>query len=63
MTDLEIVNKAKNKAILRAEKAEKQLTKAKEIIRDFLSVAIDYIDPIDKNYYLIAEAEQLLKEE
>ena len=28
MTDLEIVNKAKNKAILRAEKAERQLTKA-----------------------------------
>lgn len=37
--------------------------KAKEIIRDFLSVAIDYIDPIDKNYSLIAEAEQFLNSE
>jgi hypothetical protein len=40
-----------------------QLTKAKQFIRDFLSVAVDYIDPIDKNYSLIAEAEQFLKEE
>lgn len=39
-----------------------QLNKAKQFIRDFLSVAIDYIDPIDKNYSLIAEAEQFLKE-
>ena len=38
------------------------LTKAKEFIRDFLSVAIDYIDPIDKNYSLITEAEQFLKD-
>ena len=36
--------------------------KAKEIIRDFLSVAIDYIDKEDKNYSFIAEAEQFLKE-
>jgi hypothetical protein len=42
-------------------KDEEQLTKAKEIIRDFLAVAIDYIDPIDKNYSLIVEAEQFLK--
>ena len=41
-------------------KAE-QLTKAKEIIRDFISVAIDYIDKEDKNYSYIAEAEQFLK--
>lgn len=40
-----------------------QLTKAKEIIRDFLSVAIDYIDKEDKNYSLIAEAEQFLNSE
>ena len=40
-----------------------QLNKAKQFIRDFLAVAIDYIDPIDKNYSLIAEAEQFLKEE
>lgn len=41
----------------------RQLEKAKEIIRDFLSVAIDYIDKEDKNYSLITEAEQFLKEE
>lgn len=41
---------------------EEQLTKAKEIIRDFISVAIDYIDPIDKNYSLIADSEQFLSE-
>ena len=40
-----------------------QLTKAKEIIRDFLSVAIDYIDKEDKNYSLIEEAEQFLNSE
>lgn len=40
----------------------KQLTKAKEIIRDFISVAIDYIDKEDKNYSYIAEAEQFLNE-
>ena len=39
-----------------------QLTKAKQFIRDFLAVAIDYIDPIDKNYSLIAEGQQLLSE-
>ena len=39
-----------------------QLNKAKQFIRDFLAVAIDYIDPIDKNYSLIAEAEQFLKD-
>ena len=39
-----------------------RLTKAKQFIRDFLSVAIDYIDPIDKNYSLIEEAEQFLKD-
>lgn len=37
-----------------------QLNKAKQFIRDFLAVAIDYIDPIDKNYSLIAESEQFL---
>lgn len=37
-------------------------TKAKEIIRDFLSVIIDYIDKEDKNYSFIVEAEQFLKE-
>ena len=42
--------------------AKETINKAKEIIRDFLSVAIDYIDPIDKNYSLIAEAEQFLSE-
>ena len=40
----------------------KDLCKAKEIIRDFLSVAVDYIDEEDKNYSFIAEAEQFLKE-
>ena len=39
-----------------------QLTKAREIIRDFLSVAIDYIDKEDKNYSLIEEGQQLLSE-
>lgn len=39
-----------------------QLTKAKEIIRDFISVAIDYIDKEDKNYSYIVEAEQFLKD-
>ena len=39
-----------------------QLNKAKQFIRDFLSVAIDYIDPIDKNYSLIAEAEQFIRD-
>ena len=39
-----------------------QLTKAKQFIRDFLSVAIDYIDKEDKNYSLIAEAEQFISE-
>lgn len=43
------------------QKAE-QLTKAKEIIRDFISVAIDYIDKEDKNYSFIVEAEQFLKD-
>lgn len=40
-----------------------QLIKAKEIIRDFLSVAVDYIDKEDKNYSFIAEAEQFLNYE
>jgi hypothetical protein len=44
-------------------KLNRQLIKAKEIIRDFLSVAIDYIDKEDKNYSFIAEAEQFLKED
>lgn len=39
-----------------------KLIKAKEIIRDFISVAIDYIDKEDKNYSYIADAEQFLKE-
>lgn len=38
-----------------------KLIKAKEIIRDFISVAIDYIDKEDKNYSYIAEAETFLK--
>lgn len=41
---------------------EEIIAKAKQFIRDFLSVAVDYIVPIDKNYSLIAEAEQFLKE-
>ena len=51
-------------ADLGIERAElnNQLTKAKQFIRDFLSVAIDYIDKEDKNYSLIEEAEQFLKE-
>jgi hypothetical protein len=36
--------------------------KQKEIIRDFLSFAIDYIDKEDKNYSFIVEAEQFLKD-
>ena len=39
-----------------------QLTKAKQFIRDFLAVAIDYIDKEDKNYSLIEEGQQLLSE-
>ena len=38
-------------------------SEAKEIIRDFLSVAIDYIDKEDKNYSYIVEAEQFLNSE
>lgn len=51
-------------ADLEIEKAElnDQLTKAKQFIRDFLSVAVDYIDKEDKNYSLIEEVEQFLKE-
>ena len=41
MTDLEVVNDAKNKAILRAEKVEMQLSKAKEIIKKFLDADTD----------------------
>ena len=37
-------------------------SKAKELIRDFLSVAIDYIDKEDKNYSYIVEAEQFIKD-
>lgn len=44
------------------QKAKEQLTQAKEIIRDFLSVTIDYIDKEDKNYPLIEQAERFLKE-
>lgn len=40
-----------------------QLSKAKEIIRDFIAVAIDYIDKEDKNYSYIVEAEQFLNSE
>jgi DNA repair exonuclease SbcCD ATPase subunit len=40
----------------------RDLLKAKEIIRDFLSVVIDYIDKEDKNYSFIAEAEQFISE-
>lgn len=39
-----------------------RLTNAKQIIRDFIAVAIDYIDKEDKNYSYIAEAEKFLKE-
>ena len=37
-------------------------SQAKEIIRDFISVSIDYIDKEDKNYSCIVEAEQFLKD-
>lgn len=37
-------------------------SQAKEIIRDFISVSIDYIDKEDKNYSCIVEAEQFLNE-
>ena len=47
---------------IETESLSKQLIKAKEIIRDFLSVAIDYIDKEDKNYFYIAEAEQFISE-
>ena len=60
-TDLEIVNKAKNKAILRAEKAEKQLTKAKEIIKELLNSCFGY-NSKTVNYEVKAKAEQFLKE-
>ena len=40
-----------------------KLTEAKEIIRDFISVAIDYIDKEDKNYSLIVEAEAFINKE
>lgn len=42
---------------------EENLTKAKELIRDLLSVAIDYIDKEDKNYSFIVEAEQFINSE
>ena len=41
---------------------DKERIKAKELLRDFLSVAIDYIDKEDKNYSFIVEAEQFLQE-
>ena len=41
---------------------DKERIKAKELLRDFLSVAIDYIDKEDKNYSFIVEAEQFLSE-
>ena len=40
-----------------------ELSEAKEIIRDFISVAIDYIDKEDKNYSLIVEAEAFINKE
>lgn len=39
-----------------------QISKAKQFIRDFLSVAIDYIDKEDKNYSYIEEGWQFLKD-
>jgi exonuclease VII small subunit len=39
-----------------------QLSKAKQFIRDFLSVAVDYIDKEDKNYSYIEEGWQFLKD-
>lgn len=63
MTDFEIVNKAKNEAILRAAKAEKQLTKAKKLLKkvvtDFHNMDCVTVH-IDKT---IAEAEQFLNSE
>ena len=51
-------------AELQGENAElkEKLKKAKQFIRDFLSVAIDYIDKEDKNYSYIEEGWQFLKE-
>ena len=49
-----------SKKIKRLEAENKQ---AKEIIRDFLSVAIDYIDKEDKNYSIIVEAEAFINKE
>ena len=61
MTDLEVVNKAKNEAILRAEKVEKQLDIAKKLIRSLL-----YVYQLEKSELatarIMAEAEQFLKE-
>ncbi len=57
----EQVQKANDECYARTLQTMK-LTKAKEIIRDFLSVAIDYIDKEDKNYSFITEAEQFLKD-
>lgn len=42
-------------------KRKDQLTIAKEHIRTLISCLIDYIVPIDKDYFYITEAEQFLK--
>ena len=59
---LVLVEKIKEDIVSYKAEHNKQLTKAKEIIRDFISVAIDYIDKEDKNYSFIVEAEQFLEE-
>lgn len=65
--ELKADNDARKFAMAMSEKVEKKLrqenAKAKEIIRDFISVAIDYIDKEDKNYSYIVEAEQFLNSE
>jgi len=57
MTDLEVVNNAKNKAILRAEKAEMQLANAKDLLKQFLDADTD-ADLLKAQWY----AEQFLSE-
>ncbi len=58
---LEIEQNARGDWFGKAVTKDRRLNEAKEIIRDFLSVAVDYIDKEDKNYPFIVEAEQFLR--
>lgn len=68
MKDLEVVNNAKNKAILRAEKAEMQLTKGKEILQVVLDKwkeerwILQSEEEVRKIENLMEQTEQFIKE-